>query len=118
MDPVLSATGELTFGNAAVQYGFAPAPATYTATWGRFDNATGTSTRIGQTSGSQLRMQAPAGLPTTAGSFVEVELSAQHPNHPSWARPDQAALQARRSRVDAGRPAAAAAAGAGTGDTD
>ncbi|AMY08996.1 hypothetical protein LuPra_02204 [Luteitalea pratensis] len=87
VDPVLSATGELTFGNAAVQYGFAPAPATYTAVWGRFDNATGTSTRIGQTSGSQLRMQAPAGLPTTAGSFIEVELSATDPGHPAWTRP-------------------------------
>ena len=87
VDPVLSATGELTFGNAAVQYGFAPAPTTYTATWGRFDNATGTSTRVGQTSGSQLRLQAPADLPTTAGTFIEVELSAQHPTYPSWGRP-------------------------------
>ena len=87
VDPALSADGDLTFGNAAVQYGFAPAPSTYTATWSRFDNATGTSTRIGQTSGSALRMQAPAGLPTAEGSFIELELSASDANHATWARP-------------------------------
>jgi hypothetical protein len=87
VDPVLSADGALTFGNAAVQYGFAPAPTGYTAVWARFDNATGTSTPIGQTTGSQTRMQAPAGLPTAAGTFVEIELSAQDATHSSWARP-------------------------------
>ncbi|BCS35864.1 hypothetical protein TBR22_A50990 [Luteitalea sp. TBR-22] len=87
VDPVLGANGELSFGNAAVQYRFAPAPTSYTATWARFDNATGATTPIGQTTSTEPRMQAPAGLPTAPGSFIELELSARHPNHPSWERP-------------------------------
>jgi hypothetical protein len=87
VDPVLSGTGELTFGNAAVQYGFAPAPVTYTAVWSRFDNATATATRIGQSVGNQPRLQAPPDLPTAPGGFIEVELSAQQPDFRSWERP-------------------------------
>ena len=26
-------------------------------------------------------------MPSTAGAYVRVELSADHPEHPSWARP-------------------------------
>jgi hypothetical protein len=98
VDPVLSASGELTFGNAATQYGFAPAPVGYTATWARFDNATGEVTRLGQTSGRDARMQAPAGLPTTAGTFLELELSAQSSTHTSWERP----IKVHFKRVDGG----------------
>ncbi len=85
--PTLTASGELTFGNAAVQYGFASAPTGYTATWARLDNATGEVTRIGQTSSGEERMQAPPGLPTTPGTFLELEVSAEHPTHRSWQRP-------------------------------
>ncbi len=87
VDPVLDAAGVLTFGNAAVQYGFAPAPTSYTATWSRFDNATGVASSIGQTTGTGTRIEAPAGLPTTSGAFIELELSAQAPAHTTWARP-------------------------------
>ncbi len=87
VDPVLSAAGELTFGNAAVQYGFAPVPSSYGVTWSRFDNATGTASPIGQTTSRDPRMTAPAGLPTADGAFVELEINAQHPTHPSWERP-------------------------------
>ena len=67
------ATGELTFGNAAVQYGFAPRrPAT--PLLGPFDNATGNRGRWGADDGSTGRqMQPPSGLPTTAGAHVRVD---------------------------------------------
>jgi hypothetical protein len=87
VDPALDASGVLTFGNAAVQYRFAEPPASYMAAWSRFDNATGTSTPIAETTGKEGRIQAPAGLPTAAGSFVKVALTAQSAAHPSWARP-------------------------------
>jgi hypothetical protein len=87
VDPVLDASGTLSFGNAAVQYGFADAPATYTAAWSAFDNATGTSKAIAETSGKDTRLQAPAGLPGSPGAFVKVALSAQSAQHPSWAQP-------------------------------
>jgi hypothetical protein len=87
VDPALDASGVLTFGNAAVQYGFAPAPTSYTATWSRFDNATGVASPIGETTGKDPRLQAPAGLPTATGAFIELELSAQAPDHKAWSRP-------------------------------
>jgi hypothetical protein len=87
VDPRLDASGALSFGNAAVQYSLAEAPASYTAAWSRFDNATGTSTPIAETTSRETRVQAPAGLPTAPGSFVKVALSAQSPGHPSWAKP-------------------------------
>jgi hypothetical protein len=90
VDPVLDASGVLTFGNAAVQYGFAPAPTSYTATWSRFDNATGVASPLGETTGKEPRLQAPAGLPTTTGTFIELELSAQAPDHKAWSRPIKA----------------------------
>ena len=39
--PALDASGALSFGNAAVEAGVAPAPAEYKVVWARFDNATG-----------------------------------------------------------------------------
>jgi hypothetical protein len=87
VDPVLGADGVLTFGNAAVQYGFAPAPSSYSATWARFDNATGQTAPIGQTTSREARMQGPADMPTSPGTFLELELSAQHSNHRAWERP-------------------------------
>ena len=32
-------------------------------------------------------MEAPAGLPTTPGSFVAVNISIESAGHPSWERP-------------------------------
>ncbi|HET7620220.1 MAG TPA: hypothetical protein VFK20_17055 [Vicinamibacterales bacterium] len=78
--------GMLTFENPAVTYDFAKAPASYTAVWSRFDNATGETTRIGETSGA-TSMAVPRDLPAADGSFVQVDIRADGGPHPSWAQP-------------------------------
>ena len=87
VEPALDAAGVLTFANAAVDRKVATAPRRYTAVWSAFDNATDAVTRIGDTSGDTTRITAPAGLPSAPGAYLRVELSADHPEHPSWARP-------------------------------
>jgi hypothetical protein len=86
IDPALSASGVLTFGNAAVERGLAQPPDSYLAVWSTFDNATGTSSRIGETA-ARDRLEAPSGLPSATGSYIRVALSAVSPSHPAWARP-------------------------------
>jgi len=87
VDPKLNATGLLTFGNAALQYGLAEAPELYKAAWFTFDNATGATAPIGISEGRDLMLQAPPDLPGGAGSFVRVELSTVSAAHPAWAQP-------------------------------
>jgi hypothetical protein len=87
VDPKLSASGALTFDNAAVQYGAAEAPESYKAIWSTFDNATGATTHIGDTEGRELTLQAPSGLAGAPGSFIRVELSAVSAAHPAWGQP-------------------------------
>ena len=58
VDPALSAAGVLTFGNAAVERGLAKPPDSYLAVWSTFDNATGTSSRIGR-DGRPRSIEAP-----------------------------------------------------------
>jgi hypothetical protein len=89
VDPALDASGVLTFGNAAVQAGFAKTPASYQATWFTFDNATGEATRLAATESATEQMQAPAQLPTTPGGYIKVELSATATEHPAWTQPVQ-----------------------------
>jgi hypothetical protein len=85
----LDGSGALSFENAAVQARVAEAPrGGYRAEWFTFDNATGQSRPIGQTSPSaDLRLQAPSGLPGDAGAYVKVQVSAIDPPHPSWTTP-------------------------------
>jgi hypothetical protein len=83
-DPALDDAGVLTFRNAAVDAGFAAAPEGYRAVWSRFDNAAGTSQRIGETSAATNRLEAPPGLSRSAGDFLKVELSASGGPRPSW----------------------------------
>ena len=84
----LSNAGELTFENPAVKAGFAPTPAKgYEVVWARFDNATQQSTAIGTVTAPQERVQGPAGLPSTAGSFVKISLRAPEAPHASWTVP-------------------------------
>ncbi|HEX5213860.1 MAG TPA: hypothetical protein VFV98_00275 [Vicinamibacterales bacterium] len=85
--PVLSPNGVLTFANAAVAAGVAPAPASYDAVFSTFDNATRDSRRIGDATSATTEIRAPAGLPSATGSYVRVEISATSAAHPSWATP-------------------------------
>jgi hypothetical protein len=87
VDPALDASGMLTFGNAAVDAGFAAAPELYRATWSIFDNATGETRPLGETKSAATRMSAPRDLPAQAGSFVKIELSGHEPAHPAWDKP-------------------------------
>jgi hypothetical protein len=77
----------LTVENAAVAAGVASAPAAYHAAWFRFDNATGQTTPISETQSSTTTIEAPNGLPTAAGSFVAVDISADSQPFPTWKRP-------------------------------
>jgi hypothetical protein len=87
-DPALTSAGLLTFRNAAVDAGVAKAPPGYRAIWSTFDNSSGSSQRVGETSGSTLRLEAPAGVSAmTPGVFIKVELSATGDAPTSWQRP-------------------------------
>jgi len=85
-DPALTG-GTLTFGNAAVEAGVATAPRGYSARWFRFDNRSRASSSIGETTADAARIAAPGGLPSAAGTFIKVDVSAIDPPHESWKRP-------------------------------
>jgi hypothetical protein len=87
VSPRLDASNRLTFENAAVAAGVASGPATYRASWFRFDNATGETQAISATQSSTTTIEAPGGLPTAAGSFIAVDISAESEAHPTWRRP-------------------------------
>jgi hypothetical protein len=87
VDPRLDGTGALTFDNAAVRAGFAEAPAKYRAVWSRFDNVAGTSQRITETESATTSMTAPRDLPKAAGSFIQIDISAESAANPSWREP-------------------------------
>jgi len=87
VSPRLDPNGRLTFENAASAAGVASGAATYRASWSRFDNATGATQPISDTESQTTTLEAPAGLPTTPGSFVAVNISIQSAGHPSWERP-------------------------------
>jgi hypothetical protein len=99
-DPALTEDGTLTFRNPAVDYGFAPAPSRYIVTWYRFDNATGESTRLGESNVTAPRATAPADalvrvrpdttLPGGRGVFVRADISAVQPANSTWSAPVQA----------------------------
>jgi hypothetical protein len=87
VSPHLDANGRLTFENAAVAAGVASGPATYRASWLRFDNATGETQPIAETRSSTTALDAPNGLPTGSGSFVAVDIAVDSAGHPTWIRP-------------------------------
>jgi len=94
IEPALSASGALTFKNAAVAAGVAKPPASYEVAWFTFDNATGGSTPIGQPSSSPTEgANAPSGLPAAEGAFVRVDIKATDAAHPSWATPVRAVFR-------------------------
>jgi hypothetical protein len=87
VDPRLDANGRVTFENAAVAAGVASGPTAYRAAWLRFDNATGETQPIAETQSATTTLDAPRGLPAAAGSFVEVDISADSDTYPAWRKP-------------------------------
>ena len=88
--PALAADGRLTFTNAAVDAKVAREPASYRAEWLAFDNATGSTRPLGDTttaSGAETSMQAPAGLSKERGAFVKVRIRATGGADKSWEKP-------------------------------
>jgi hypothetical protein len=87
VNPRLDASGSLTFENAAVAAGVAKGQATYRASWMLFDNATGDTKPLSTTESVTTTFAAPAGLPTAPGSYIQVNISADVPAHPTWKEP-------------------------------
>ena len=85
-DPVLGADGTLVFRNAAVDADFARIPEGYRAVWSTFDNATGETTRIAETTSRTTTMRVE-GLPSGPNVFIRVELSAIGAANDSWNNP-------------------------------
>ncbi|HXW08498.1 MAG TPA: hypothetical protein VD833_24930 [Vicinamibacterales bacterium] len=85
----LSASGTLTFENAAVDAGVASPPAEYVAKWSRFDNARGVATPIGDSGAATASIAAPKDLPSTAGTYIRVEIAAKG-GPESWTVPAHA----------------------------
>jgi len=83
----LDAVNRLTFENAAVAAGVANAPASYHASWFEFDNATGSTRSLSETSSTTTTIEAPAGLPVAVDSYVAVDLSADSREHAAWQQP-------------------------------
>ena len=89
VDVQLSPSGRLTFRNAAVDAGVAQAPEEYVVVWQEFDNATGTTTPLGQTRASATSVDAPSPLPAAASTYLHVEISANG-GPESWTEPAHA----------------------------
>jgi hypothetical protein len=87
ISPRLDAAGRLSFGNAAVDAGVAKAPALYRASWALFDNATGQTKPLSETSSQSTTIEAPKGLPTSPGSFIAVDIAADSAEYASWKEP-------------------------------
>src|SRR5205823_1185862 len=75
-----------TFENAAVAAHVANAPASYRASWFQFDNTTGETRALSETTATSTSIDAPRELPPD-GSFLLVEMSADSKEHPAWSRP-------------------------------
>ena len=91
VDPVLE-NGRLRFRNAAVDARAAAAPASYRAAWQRFDNATGETSPIQETTAGGPELPAPNTLPSGDGAYIRVDVSAAG-GPDAWARPVQLYFQ-------------------------
>ena len=87
VNPRLDASGRLTIENAAIAAGVAKGQPTYRASWMQFDNATGDTKPISATESQTTTFTAPAGLPTAAGSYIQVDISADLAAFPTWKQP-------------------------------
>jgi hypothetical protein len=90
VSPRLDAANGLTFDNAAVAAGVANAPEIYRASWFEFDNATGLTRPLSETSSTTTTVEPPPGLPTAPGSFLAVDISAESRDHATWREPVRA----------------------------
>jgi hypothetical protein len=86
-EPVLDEAGSLTFKNVAIDARVANAPELYQAKWFAFDNTTGESRLVGESTGSTPRLAAPARLSSAPGTFTRLEISAKGAGNPMWASP-------------------------------
>ena len=117
VDVRMSSSDVLTFRNAAVDADVARAPAGYVVVWQRFDNATGATTHVAETHASGTHVNAPKGLPTAAGTYLRVDISAIG-GPDSWTEPAHAFFRRETAdwtlvgfeRVPSGNPPAGRAA--------
>ena len=91
VDVQLAASGPLTFKNAAVDADLSSVPAEYVVSWRRFDNITGETTLLGNTSatGTSTSVEAPPNLPSAVGGYIRAEISANG-GPESWVAPAHA----------------------------
>ena len=86
VDFALSPGGELTFENAASAAGVAGRPSEYRVRWSRFDNMSGNVSDTRETTSVEPRLAAPPGV-LDGSRFVQVEISAIHPQFSAWKTP-------------------------------
>lgn len=87
VDAALNPSGVLTFANAAVDARVATPPGSYVLDWSRFDNALGTSARVGdEVSVTAPRAEAPRAL-LERSAFIAVTIRSLHPAYPQWGHP-------------------------------
>jgi hypothetical protein len=86
VNPRLSPDGHLTFDDAAVAAGVGDAPASYRVMWSRFDNETGVAKPLSETRGAAGVLRT-GDLPTAAGTFVQIDVSAEAGGAPGWRNP-------------------------------
>lgn len=71
----LSASGALTFEDAARAAHVVTTPAQYRAAWYEFDNATAEARSLEETRSASTTINAPRGLPSAAGAIVRVDVT-------------------------------------------
>jgi len=67
--------GTLTFADAAVEFGAAPAGTDYVARWSRYENSTGAVQPLGESQGTGM-LEAPSALPTEREAIVKIGIAA------------------------------------------
>jgi hypothetical protein len=88
VDFALSADGQLTFKNAAIDAGVGRPPASgYQGVWASLDNETDVATQIAPTTGTGLSLPAPPNLPSAAGAYVKVSVAAVGAEQATWNQP-------------------------------
>jgi hypothetical protein len=88
IDLALSASGELTFRNAAELAGVAEAAERYTVEWSRFDNDSGAhETAGGEGTFAAPPTTVPAALRAARPEYISARLRAFHPEQPAWSQP-------------------------------